>query len=127
MGKGFLPNRNNQKHPVSQVTVDFVRDVYSGGAFNGLISLDMRDINGSFQHIASVECSNLEQYVSLMAVYKKYHYYISANSFTTIRRGMDTLFSLHNIVIDIDLHDERLLPQELEEKLESLIWRLGLV
>lgn len=124
MGKGFLPNRNNQKHPVSQVTVDFVRDVYGGGTFNGLISLDMRDINGSFRHIASVECSNLEQYVSLMAVYKKYHYYISANSFTTIRRGMDTLFSLHNIVIDIDLHDERLLPQELEEKLESLIWRL---
>lgn len=37
---------------------------------------------------------------------------------------MDTLFSLHNIVIDIDLHDERLLPQELEEKLEALVWRL---
>lgn len=124
MEKDFLPNRDNGKHPASQVTIDFIRNVYSENSFNGFISLDMRDINGSFRHIASVECSKLEQYISLMAIYGNYHYYISANSFSKVNRSRDTLFALHNIVIDIDLHDERLLPLELEEKIENLIWRL---
>lgn len=124
MEKGFLPNRDNKNCPASQVTIDFIHNVYSGSAFNGCVSLDMRGKHGSFQHIASVECSNLEQYISLMAVYSNCHYYISANSFTKRGRSNDTLFAMHNIVSDIDLHDERLLPLELEEKIENLIWRL---
>lgn len=124
MQQDFLPTRNNEEHPASQETIDFIHDVYGESTFNGLISLDMRDEKKTFRHITSVDCSSLAKYVCSMSIHENRHYYISANSFTKAGRGKNKLFGLHNIVADVDLHDSKMPLKELDQKIENLIWRL---
>ena len=51
-----------------------------------------------------------------MHVSKSLDYYITANSFNGVERKAESLFGLHNIVVDVDLHtDERLSVKEILE------------
>ena len=54
--------------------------------------------------------------------HKSHDYYITANSFKTIKRSKNNLFGLHNIVIDLDDHSSS--PLTVKESCNELIWRL---
>ena len=49
-------------------------------------------------------------------------YYITANSVSGVRRVTEDVFGLHNIVVDIDCHEEGARSMEL---LAAFIWRCG--
>lgn len=51
-------------------------------------------------------------------------YYITANTLKKRDRRAENLFSLKNIVIDIDCHDPEITNQEREELLEDFLWRM---
>ncbi len=51
-------------------------------------------------------------------------YYITANTLKKRDRRAENLFSLKNIVIDIDCHDPEITKQEREELLEDFLWRM---
>lgn len=48
----------------------------------------------------------MEKFLTAMHVSSHMDYYITANSVSGVRRLKDSLFSLHNIVLDIDAHRE---------------------
>ena len=50
-------------------------------------------------------------------------YYLTANTVTADKRQSEHLFSLNNIAIDIDCHDEKLTSQEINALVEAVIWR----
>ena len=89
-------------------------------AFNGRIFLAYRqkDGNGIFD-LSRRNIGELSQFVQNMHVSRNLDYYITANSVSGVRRVTEDVFGLHNIVIDVDCHEEALSPA----LLAGFIWR----
>ena len=71
-------------------------------------------------NLTRCDISKLSDFVSEMHISRNVDYYITANSFCGVRRVTEDVFSLHNIVIDVDCHDDVLNATEL---LSAFIWR----
>ena len=62
---------------------------------------------GQFYKILSIEADQLSESIDTFKFWNQ-DYYLSANSFVGFERNLDQLFTLHNIVIDVDCHDKNL-------------------
>lgn len=101
--------------------LDFTKVHFGDASYNGFVWLGTKQcknyvINGKsrfdkgFQDMKAVRISELPNFLREMHVSEFGNYYITANVMTSnARRCMDTAFTINNIVIDIDCHDEKLL------------------
>ncbi len=90
-------------------------------SFDGRIVLCYRrKDNDGIYNITRSDISKLSEFVSEMHISKNVDYYTTANSVCGVRRVTEDVFSLHNMVIDIDCHADQVNPTEL---LSSFIWR----
>lgn len=89
--------------------------------FNGRLQVGCRSPRTGHVHPAHTfdyqHVSELQDF----RVYPTADYYITANSFSGLNRSLDGLFSLHNLVIDIDCHG---VSGGLALDIEALLWRL---
>mgnify|MGYP003303131120 CR=1 FL=1 len=90
-------------------------------SFDGRIVLCYRrkDSDGIY-NVTRSDISKLADFVSEMHISRNVDYYTTANSVCGVRRVTEDVFGLHNIVIDIDCHSEKLNSTEL---LSAFIWR----
>lgn len=89
-------------------------------AFNGRVILAYRrkDSTGIYD-LNRCDIGEVSRFVENMHVSANMDYYITANSVSGVRRVTEDVFGLHNIVIDIDCHEEALSPA----LLAGFIWR----
>lgn len=66
---------------------------------------------------------NMTRFLEKMYIRPEYDYYITANAITGVKRNLESLFSYHNIVIDVDHHRD-VESEHLYELIEELIWRI---
>ena len=90
-------------------------------SFNGRIVLCYRRKgNDGIYNVTRSDIDKLADFVSEMHISRNVDYYTTANSVCGVRRVTEDVFGLHNIVIDIDCHSEKLNSTEL---LSAFIWR----
>lgn len=78
---------------------------------------EMKSLGGCF-------FADLPKRIEQLDIMKSRDYYITANATIPFRRRCaDNLLSLHNIVLDFDIH-ERMNQQHREELIEEFIWRM---
>lgn len=78
---------------------------------------------GSFQPLVTVPYSDFLDSVRSLVFHGSVDYYLTVNSVSGVRRLASDLFSLHNLVVDLDCHED-LLFHDREVLLEDLVWRL---
>lgn len=90
-------------------------------SFNGRVVICYRrkNMDGIFNLMRS-DISKLSTYVPEMHISRSVDYYITANSVCGTRRVTEDVFGLHNMVIDIDCHDDAAFSAEV---LSAFIWR----
>ena len=95
----------------------------SDSSFNGRVVLGYRrkDTEGIF-NLTRSDVTQLASFIPEMHVSRNMDYYITANSVSGVRRVTEDVFGLHNIVVDIDCHEEGARSMEL---LAAFIWRCG--
>lgn len=97
---------------------------YPESSFNGRIQIGFRrHKETALQTLIIRERDCIENFISTMFIRRDYDYYITANTVSGVKRQKEGLFSLQNIVIDIDNHSEDL--TYLHYSIEDLLWRLN--
>ena len=98
-------------------------DIHFGDqSFNGRVILGCRKHGGGIRTITAKSLSELRPYVLMMHTSRRMDYYITANTVSGVDRKANGLFGLHNIVIDVDCHNEKQLS-EIPAMLQSFLWR----
>ena len=95
---------------------------FPASSFHGRIHIGMRKDDG--YGVRKLFCGDRETvraFLSEMHVSSKFDYYITANTVNGVERNLNGLFSLDNIVLDLDCHDEDVLSWK--EQILPLIWR----
>ena len=89
-------------------------------SFNGRVFLAYRrkDVTGIYDLNRS-NIGDLKPFIAEMHVSRNMDYYITANSVCGVRRVTNDVFGLHNIVIDVDCHEDTLSPT----LTAAFIWR----
>ena len=96
-------------------------DIHFGdSSFNGRIFIGHRKRGGGVYTMSARNISELKEYVMLIHASQRMDYYITANSVSGTSRTINGLFSLHNIVIDIDCHDKQ---ADANGLVQSFLWR----
>lgn len=105
-----------------QETVRWFKSQFAESGFRGRLQLGYRKNAGVYPLFTS-ELAEMEAYLSQMTCHPHLDYYITANQFAGVRRHKEGLFSLHNLVIDLDSHGT--FPNEWarEQLLEDFLWR----
>lgn len=124
MTKTALGVRRQHIHShVQAETLQWFDVHYQPSGFNGRFQLGYR------QHgergvwpLFTGERDRLREFVETMHVSANVDYYITPNSVSGTVRQAEQLFSLHNIVIDIDAHELDAVPTV--DDLEELAWRM---
>ena len=80
--------------------------------YDGMIHLCMLDPNGFMKTIASIKANDLSRFMAKFKFQKSCNYYITANTTKRDNRISEDLFSLNNIVIDIDCHTDNIHPAD---------------
>lgn len=92
-------------------------------AYNGRVFIGQRkkDTSGIY-NLSRRNIDELAQFVPQMHISRRLDYYITANTVKGVERNTDDVFSLNNIVVDIDCHGENtdLSPAELAQ---AFVWR----
>lgn len=89
-------------------------------SFHGRLHVGRRKNDGfGVQRLFTGEREAVREFLETMHVSSKIDYYITANKVSGVDRKLDGLFSLDNIVLDLDCHDSSID----EETLDSLLWR----
>ena len=84
---------------------DFYRIQYGDHSYDGFLYAQNKQMNGMFKTMRAFHIKDSGDFVDNMYVLKSHDYYITANTFLyPTNRSQDSLFSLNNIVIDIDCH-----------------------
>ena len=106
--------------PVPVEAVDFIEMATETIFPNSWIYIFTKSRKGVHQfHIRK---SNIEKAIKKLKTYQNINYYITTNGFTgTPGRIQQNLFSLNNIVIDIDCHSKSLTPGLLDQQLDHLV------
>lgn len=98
---------------------------FSPSTFHGRLQIGRRKNDGyGVQKLFMGERDAVRDFLKDMHVSGKLDYYIMANMVSGVERKVDGLFSLHNIVIDIDCHIEDANLYWTREKLEQLLYHL---
>lgn len=80
---------------------------FQSSGFNGRFQIGIRrPDSGLILPLTTQPMELLPDFVSSAHFSQRMDYYITANSFSGVKRQKEDLFSLHNIVIDIDAHTE---------------------
>lgn len=117
-----------QKYILKSDLIDFLSLIQSSDSFKSSCrQIWSRDKNNKFKEIF---CYNqlkngLEKCFDKFIVNSESDYYITKNSFYADKRSSECLFSLDNIVIDIDSHDGTLTPVEIEYNIRKLLFLLS--
>lgn len=94
---------------------------FQPSTFNGRIQIGYRKSGqSSLKTLLIRERDVMEKFLEIMFICPKYDYYIMANTVTGVKRRKEALFTLQNLVIDIDNHGDDFS----QESVEELIWRL---
>lgn len=109
---------------VSQELFDFLKIHFDESDFNGRVQVGCRGRKCSVI-LPALTCDykKLISVISDFYVISTSDYYITANAFSGVRRFSNDLFSLHNLVIDIDCHGDYGSLQR-AFWIDSLLWRL---
>lgn len=91
---------------------------YKGRVF---IGQRKRNTNGIY-NLSRRNIDELAQFIPEMHISRNLDYYIMANTVNSVNRNTDDVFSLNNIVIDIDCHSESL-EMSSAELSQAFIWR----
>lgn len=98
---------------------------FSSSAFNGRLQIGYRS-QGSSAVLPMFTCERDKLAVFLsesMVFHPSVDYYITANTVSGVKRRGEQLFSLENIVIDIDCHEEPFTREEvLNDKIDRILW-----
>ena len=85
---------------------DFMALHFASSSFNGRIMIGSRKSGSrSVYQVAAYPVDSMAEFLQHMKQVNQ-DYYITANAFSGICRDYVSLFSLHNIVIDIDCHGD---------------------
>lgn len=100
-------NSNNNKIYLDQDTQDIILALFrQEGGYSEFIKFSAIDQLGNYTDLFWTRTSTLAEKIKDFYVYADCNYYISANTYKTpFDRTHDNLFCFHNIVIDIDIHD----------------------
>ncbi len=113
----------NKGKNLPQSALDWYDFHFPQSPFHGQIQVSYIGKLG-FRQLWSGERENLRNFLKNMNVLSKSHYYITANTCTNHQRSLERLFSLENIVIDIDCHQEGVTPQEIPILCDAFLTRL---
>ena len=95
---------------------------FPASSFHGRIHIGrMKDDGFGVQKLFLGEREAVRQFLEDMHVSEKLDYYITANTVNGVERNLEGLFSLDNIVLDIDCHNE--VDEGWQEQILPLIWR----
>ena len=92
-------------------------------SYNGRVFLGVRKIakdRDYFETLSRRNIGELRSFIPEMHISQVRDYYITANAMSGVERANNHVFSLHNIVIDVDLHEEGV--SHYEEAM-AFIWR----
>lgn len=120
----FLPDCRKTGTFLDEEALNFVKVVFKDKAFDGLISIATRNSSGGFKTIGPVPCSQIEQFAERMTILPDHDYYLTPNIFSNEKRLSDTLLAINALVIDVDCHGKQYSPDELDQRIEALVWRL---
>ena len=100
-------NSNNNKIYLDQDTQDIILALFrQEGGYSEFIKFSAIDQLGNYTDLFWARTSTLAEKIKDFYLYPDCNYYISANTYKTpFSRTHDNLFCYHNIVIDIDIHD----------------------
>lgn len=118
--------------PIKQRTHNYIsRDILpwidlhfpADSAYKGRIFIGQRkrDTNGIY-NLTRRSIDELAQFIPAMHISNRIDYYIMANTVKGVDRNTDDVFSLNNIVIDIDCHGENS-EMSSAELTQAFIWR----
>lgn len=74
-------------------------------------------------NLYSITCRSIDElqaYIPMMHISKRLDYYITANATSGVQRTTDGVFALHNIVVDVDCHDDCVNATEI---VAAFLWR----
>lgn len=98
------------------------RAQFPASGFHGRFQLGYRKSGrAEIWPLYTAELDRMEEFLGEMFVSPKIDYYITANSINGTERKAEQLFSLHNIVIDVDAHSPDGVDEEL---LLEFLWRV---
>lgn len=100
-------NSNKNKIYLDQDTQDIILALFrQEGGYSEFIKFSAIDQLGNYTDLFWARTSNLAEKIKDFYFYPDCNYYISANTYKTpFSRTHDNLFCFHNIVIDIDIHN----------------------
>ncbi len=110
--------------PVLESTIEnWVSIHYGDHAFHGRVMIGSRKPGkAEIYQVSANDISILSDVIREMKLYKR-DYYITANTMNGVNRQLEGLFSLNNIVIDVDCHTEDYLPTELLQEFKYRLYR----
>jgi len=112
-------------HNLSEEVLRWFDIQFSPSTFHGRLQIGRRRNDGyGVQRLFMGERDAVRAFLKDMHVSSKLDYYIMANMVSGVERKVDGLFSLHNIVIDIDCHVEDANLYWVRETLEKLLFHL---
>lgn len=115
--------RKSLKTGFSSTGLEWFQTQYSKSSFHGRFQIGYRPQSGNaILPLFTGPLEKVNTFLGEMYVNHKTDYYITANSISGVRRQTSELFSLHNIVIDIDAHQSSAPP--CTEDFERLLWIL---
>ena len=76
---------------------------------------------GQLYRILHCEADKLPEELESLRLWNQ-DYYLTANTFTGGERNSNTLFTLHNIVLDVDCHNESLTPKQRQHLLDAFMF-----
>lgn len=102
---------------VPMETLEWLRVHFAPSSFHGRLQLGHRGRNKGVLPLFTCERGKMMDFVAHMTVKPSDDYYITSNMVCGVKRNMEGLFSLHNIVIDVDCHGDELSDLAREELL----------
>lgn len=120
----FVFPTKQKNHKYINKAIDQWLDIHFGDtSFNGRVVLGHRKPKSdAILPLKSCLLTELPHYMKLIHVSSRLDYYITANTVTGQNRLNENLFGLHNIVIDVDCHNDNH-PHAVPQLVEAFIWR----
>ncbi len=118
----------NQRHHcnIQPTALEWFDRQFPPSNFNGRFQLGYRNAEAiGIYPLCTGDLETVRAFIETMHISSHIDYYITANAVSGVSRTSDQLFSLHNIVIDIDVHSEEMSSEEIEEIIDGLWFRLS--
>ena len=111
--------------PLPHTSLTWFSTQYQSSPFHGRFQIGFRKKNGTaILPLFTGTLDAVNSFLDGMYVSGDMDYYITANAVSGVRRHSGSLFSLHNIVVDIDAHSSDILPttSDFDTLLRRLDW-----